>query len=109
MEEIKEWVWLVQTTKGDFCFTVTGELDKAEAAKQLLSVLTEIHLDLIGLVQRKRESGTDDIMGHIVQVEESESERGFMFFAGKSIWQACGMEAQYEAEMIRMEKARETQ
>lgn len=108
MDDNKEWLWFVQTNKGDFFFTVVGEWSQEEAAKKLLQVLEHIKLDFTGLIPRKRPSGGMDTCGTIVQQEDADNGLGYMFFAGKDIWRACGRETEFEAEKIRMEKERET-
>ncbi len=102
IDEIKDWMWLVKTSKGEFFLTVCGKWTQEEAAKRVQAVFKVIlKLDIIGMIPRKRSTGPSDIQGTIYQVPE---EPGFQFLAGKKLWQVCGRGAQYEAEMVLLEK-----
>lgn len=105
VDEIKDWMWLVKTPKGDFFLTVVGKWTQEEAAKRVKAVFEVVlKLDIVGMIPRKRSTGPDDIHGTIY--EEPKDPVGFQFLAGKKLWQACGRGAQYEAERILLEKER---
>ncbi len=107
MDEVKDWLWLVQTDKGDFFITVLGNWTQEEAAKKIRRVFDEIKLDITAMIPRKRATGPDDAMGTIYEQEEPKDARGFNFLAGKKLWEACGRGVEYEAERIRLRKEME--
>ena len=104
MNDMKEWLWLVKTGKGDFFITVIGNWTQEEAAKKLLWVFEHIKLDITAMIPRKRATGPDDAMGTIYQAEEPKDKLGFSFLAGKKLWDVCGRVAEYEAELILLKK-----
>jgi len=111
MDEMKDWLWLVKTNKGDFFITVLGNWTQEEAAKKIRLVFDGIKLDVTAMIPRKRATGPDDAMGTIYQQEKPEDQRekpedwlGFNFLAGKKLWEVCGRGAEYEAERIRLKK-----
>ena len=105
MDEMKEWIWLVKTDKGEFLITVVGNWTQEEAAVRLRGVFhVVLKLGIIGMIPRKRVTGPDDMRGTIYEQPEPKDALGFNFLAGKKIWEACGRGPQYEAEMILQEK-----
>ena len=104
MDEVKDWLWLVKTDKGDFFITVIGNWTQEEAAKKLQLVFEKIKLNITAMIPRKRVTGPDDAMGTIYQQEEPKDELGFEFLAGKKLWGACGRGVEYEAELILLKK-----
>lgn len=105
MDEIKDWMWLVKTNKGEFFMTVVGKWTQEEAAKKVRAVFEVVlKLDIVGMIQRKRATGPDDAMCTIYEQEEPKDELGFSFLAGKKLWEVCGRGVEYEAEMIRLKK-----
>ncbi len=104
MNDMKDYLWLVKTNKGDFFITVIGNWTQEEAAKKLRWVFDEIKLDIIAMIPRKRATGPDDAMGTLYEQEEPKDKRGFQFLGGKKLWAVCGRGVEYEAEMIRLKK-----
>ncbi len=104
MNDWKEYLWLVKTSRGDFFIEVLGNWTQEEAARTLRVVFDMIKLDITAMIPRKRASGPDDLKGIIYQQEEPEDLLGFAFLAGKKLWQVCGRGAEYEAELIRLER-----
>ncbi|MBA7695226.1 hypothetical protein ES703_103848 [subsurface metagenome] len=101
MDEIKDWMWLVKTHKGDFFMTVVGKWTQEEAATRVRGIFhVVLKLVIIGMIPRKRATGPDDAMGTIYQQEEPKDELGFSFLAGKKLWEVCGRGVEYEAQMI---------
>ena len=107
MNDMKDWLWLVKTNKGDFFITVFGNWTQEEAAKKLRWVFAGIKLDITAMIPRKRVTGPDDAMGTIFQQEEPKDELGFSFLGGKKLWEVCGRGVEYEAELIRLKKEME--
>jgi len=104
VDEVKDWMWLVKTDKGDFFMTVVGKWTQEEAAKKVQQVFETIKLDIIGMVPRKRATGPDDMRGTIYEHQEPKDILGFDFFAGRKFWEICGRGAEYEAELILLGK-----
>jgi len=104
MNDMKDYLWLVKTNKGDFFITVLGNWTQEEAAKKIRRVFEEIKLDITAMIPRKRATGPDDAMGTIYEQEEPKDELGFSFLGGKKLWEVCGRGVEYEAELIRLKK-----
>ena len=104
MNDMKDYLWLVKTNKGDFFITVLGNWTQEEAAKKIQLVFEKIKLDITAMIPRKRVTGPDDAMGTIYQQEEPKDELGFEFLGGKKLWEVCGRGVEYEAERIRLKK-----
>ena len=104
MNDMKDYLWLVKTDKGDFFITVIGKWTQEEAAKKLRLVFEEIKLNITAMIPRKRVTGPDDAMGTIYQQEEPKDELGFQFLGGKKLWEVCGRGTEYEAERILLKK-----
>ena len=104
MNEVKDWLWLVKTNKGDFFITVIGNWTQEEAAEKIRLVFEKIKLNITAMIPRKRVTGPDDAMGTIYEQEEPKDELGFSFLAGKRLWEVCGRGVEYEAELIRLKK-----
>ncbi|KKL62911.1 hypothetical protein LCGC14_2180380 [marine sediment metagenome] len=104
MNDMKDYLWLVKTNKGDFFITVFGPWTQEEAAKKLRLVFDSIKLDIIAMIPRKRATGPDDAMGTIYEQEDAKSGLGFEFLGGKKLWAVCGRGVEYEAELIRLKK-----
>ena len=105
MDEVKDWMWLVKTNKGDFFMTVMGKWTQEEAAKRVKAVFKAVFkvvlkLDIVGMIPRKRNTGPDDIQGTICEQLVPKDALGFDFLAGKRFWDLCGRGAEYEAQMI---------
>ncbi|MBA7664245.1 hypothetical protein ES703_72302 [subsurface metagenome] len=61
MDEVKDWLWLVKTNKGDFFITVIGNWTQEEAATRVRGVFRIVlKLNIIGMIPRKRVTGPDD-------------------------------------------------
>ena len=102
MDEIKDWLWLVKTGKGDFFITVVGHWSQEEAATRVRTVFHELlKLSIIAMFPRKRSTGPDEMQCTIYEQQEEKDELGFHFLAGKKIWEAIGRVAEFEAELIR--------
>ncbi len=104
LNDMKDWLWLVETTKGKFFITVLGNWTQEEAAKKIQLVFDRITPDITAMIPRKRVTGPGDAMGTIYQQEEPEDEPGFSFLAGKKLWEVCGRGVEYEAERILLKK-----
>ena len=104
MNDMKDFLWLVKTNKGDFYITVAGNWTQEEAAKKIWMVFDWIKLDINAMIPRKRATGPDDAVGTIYQLEEPEDGGGFQFLGGKKLWEACGRRIEYEAELTRLGK-----
>jgi len=104
MSDMKDYLWLVKTNKGDFFMTVLGNWTQEEAAKKLRLVFDSIKLDITAMIPRKRVTGPDDAMGTIYEQKDAKSGLGFDFLAGKKLWGVCGRGVEYEAELIRLKK-----
>lgn len=101
VDEMKDWMWLVKTSKGDFFITVLGKWTQEEASTRVRGLFhVVLKLIIIAMIPRKRSTGPLDMQGTIIEQLEPRDELGFDFMAGKNIWQACGRGAQFEAEMI---------
>ena len=101
MSDMKDYLWLVKTDKGDFFITVIGHWTQEEAAKKVQMMFEKIKLGITAMIP-------GDAMGTIYQKEKSENGLGFEFLGGKKLWQVCGRGAEYEAERIRLKKEVET-
>ena len=104
MSDMKDYLWLVKTNKGDFFMTVFGNWTQEEAAKKLRLVFDSIKLDIIAMIPRKRVTGPDNAMGTIYEQEDAKSGLGFEFLGGKKLWEVCGRGVEFEAELIRLKK-----
>lgn len=105
MDEMKSWMWLVKTSKGDFFITVMGKWTQEEAAKRIKAVFDVIlKLDIIGMIPRKRSTGPDNMQGLIFEQLEPKDQLGFGFLAGEKIWHVCGRGAEFQAQKILLEK-----
>lgn len=105
MDEVKDWLWLVKTDKGDFFITVIGKWTQEEAATRVRGVFRIVlKLNIIGMIPRKRVTGPGDATCTIYEQEEPKDELGFNLLAGKKIWEVCGRGVEFEAEMIRLKK-----
>ncbi|KKN86960.1 hypothetical protein LCGC14_0262290 [marine sediment metagenome] len=107
MNDVKDWLWLVKTNKGDFCITVLGKWTQEEAASKIRLVFKGIKLDITAMIPRNRATGPGDAMGTIYEQEAPKDKLGFNFLAGKKLWELYGRGAEYEAELIRWGKERE--
>ena len=107
MNEMKDYLWLIKTNKGDFFISVMGNWTQEEAAKKIRLVFDKINLDITAMIPRKRATGDMDAMGTIYEQEKPENALGFQFLGGKKIWEACGRGVEYEAERIRLKKEME--
>jgi len=110
MNDMKDYLWLVKTNKGDFFITVIGNWTQEEAAKKVRAVFEVVlKLDIVGMIPRKRATGPDDAMGTIYEQEEPKDTLGFNFLAGKKLWEVCGRGVEYEAQMILLKEGGKTQ
>lgn len=101
MSNIKDYLWLIKTNKGDFFMTVIGNWTQEEAAKIVRGVFEIVlKLGIIGMIPRKRATGPIEATGTIYEQEEPKDELGFSFLAGKKIWEACNRGVEYEAKCI---------
>lgn len=101
VDEIKDWMWLVKTSKGDFFITVVGKWTQEEAATRVRGVFhVVLKLVIIGMIPRKLRTGPDDMAGTIIEQLEPKDSLGFDFLAGKKLWDICGRSAEYEAQLI---------
>ncbi len=108
MSDMKDYLWLVKTDKGDFFITVMGNWTQEEAATRVRAVFEVIlKLDIIGMIPRKRATGPIEATCTICEQEEPKDELGFSFLAGKKLWDVCGRGVEYEAEQIRLKKEME--
>lgn len=106
MDNFNYYLWLVKTDKGDFFMAASGEWTEAEAAEKVMSVFKQLNLNITGMIPRKRITDKDnDKAGTIVQeLEPTKNPLGYMFMAGRKFWEICGRSAEYEAELVLMEK-----
>ena len=104
MEDMKDYLWLVKTNKGDFFITVVGNWTQEEAAERARRVFKDMKLDFTAMIPRKRATGPDDAMCTLYQSEEPKDGRDFEFLAGKKLFEACGRGVEYDAERTRLEK-----
>lgn len=104
--DVKDWLWLVQTEKGDFFFTVTGKYTQGEAAKMVMAIFKELlKIAIIGLIPRKRPPHPDDPSSCTIhQNHDPDDPHEFYLLAGKRLWEVCGRGAEYEAEYILLSK-----
>ena len=101
MGEVKDWMWLIMTAKGDFFITVCGEWTQEEAAQKVKFVFEVfLKLPIIGMVPRKRSTGPEERQGTIYEQPEPEDALGFYFLGGKNLWEACGRGVEYEAQLV---------
>ncbi len=105
---MKEYLWLVKTSKGNFFITVLGNWTQEEAAKRVRAVFyVLLKLPIVEMIVRKRATGPIEAACTIYEQEKPEDELGFRFLAGKKIWEVCGRGVEYEAEQIRLKKEME--
>jgi len=104
MDEMNEWMWLVNTAKGDFFITVTGRWTQEEAAKKVRTIFDTLKLDIVGMIPRKRATGPIDMTGSIIQQLKPKDELGFDFYAGEKFWRLCGRGAEYDVQRILLEE-----
>ncbi|KKL48307.1 hypothetical protein LCGC14_2326830 [marine sediment metagenome] len=101
MAEVKDWMWLIMTAKGDFLITVAGEWTEEEAAQKVKYVFDVfLKLTIIGMVPRKRSTGPQERQGTIYEQPEPKDALGFNFLGGKKLWEVCGRGAEYQAELV---------
>lgn len=103
-DEMKDYLWLLKTDKGDFFITVFGNWTEEEAAKKARAVFEAINVNITAMIPRKRVTGPDDVMCTLYEQKDAVSGLGFDFLAGKKLWEVCGRGAEYEAELIRLKK-----
>ncbi len=104
MSDMKDYLWLLKTDKGDFFISVLGNWTQEEAAKKVQLVFGTIGANITAMIPRKRATGPDDAMCTLYEQEDAKSGLGFDFLAGKKLWEACGRGVEYEAELIRSKK-----
>ena len=104
MNDMKDYLWLVKTNKGDFLMTVMGDWTQEEAANKIRWVFDEIKLDITAMIPRKRATGPIEATGTIYQQEKPTDQLVFSFLGGKKLWDACGRGVEFEAELIRSKK-----
>ena len=104
MSDMKDYLWLLKTNKGDFFITVMGHWTQEEAAKRVQVVFESIKVDITAMIPRKRATGPDDAMCTLYEQEKPEINGPFQFLAGKKLFVACGRGVEYEAERIRLKK-----
>jgi len=110
MNEMKDYLWLLKTNKGDFFITVIGNWTQEEAAEKVLRVFKGIKVDITGMIPRKRATGPDEMTCTIYEQEEpNKDEIGFSFLANKRLWQVCGRGVEYEAERTLLKKQLESE
>lgn len=107
MEDYNYFLWLVKTDKGDFFIHVSGKWSEAEAAQKVFQLFKLMKIDIIGMIPRKRDSGQTEMSGTIVQQMEPKDQLGFDFMAGKKFWEISGRLAEYDAELVLLEKEME--
>lgn len=107
MKEMKDYLWLLKTDKGDFFITVLGNWTQEEAAKKARAIFETIKVNITAMIPRKRATGPDDAMCTLYEQADAKSGLGFDFLAGKKLWEACGRGVEYEAEHIRLKKEME--
>ena len=70
MYDMKDWLWLVKTNKGDFFITVLGKWTQEEATNRVKAIFKVLlKLDIVDMIPRKRASGPVDAMGTLYQQE----------------------------------------
>ena len=104
MNDMKDYLWLVKTDKGDFFITVVGHWTEAEAAQKVIKVFNGIKLPVIAMIPRKRAAGDLETGCTLYEQKDAKSGLGFDFLAGKKLWEVCGRGVEYEAEMILLKK-----
>ena len=104
MDNFNYYLWLAKTDKGDFFMATSGNWTEAEAAQKVLHVFKQLNLDIISMVPRKRATGPNETTGTIIQELEPASELGYTFLAGRKFWEICGRVAEYDAELVLMDK-----
>jgi len=104
MNDMKDYLWLLQTDKGDFFISVFGNWTQEEAAKKARTVFDSIGVNITAMIPRKRATGPDETMCTLYEQKDAKSGLGFDFLAGKRLWEACGRGVEYEAELIRSKK-----
>ncbi len=104
MNNMKDYIWLLKTDKGDFFITVYGPWTQEEAAEKVQAVFKAIGAKITAMIPRKRVTGPSDAGCTLYEQKDAKSGLGFDFLAGKKIWEACGRGAEYEAELIRSKK-----
>jgi len=104
MNDMKDYLWLLKTDKGDFFITVLGNWTQEEAAKKARLIFDKIGVNIIAMIPRKRATGPDDASCTLYEQEDAASGLGFDFLAGKKLWAACGRGVEFEAELIRQKK-----
>jgi hypothetical protein len=107
MGEINDWLWLVQTDKGNFFMTVAGEWSQAEALKKVWQLFTMLKIDITGLFPRQRATGSVDNTGTIFQTDDPKNALGYEFLAAKRFWALGNRMAEFEAEMLLLKKQTE--
>ncbi len=103
-DAINDWMWLVQTNKGDFFITASGKWTQGVAAENVHFTFKSLGLEVIGMIPRKRSTGPDDMQCTITDRLEHKSPLGFTLLAGERLWKICGRYAEYQAEKILFEK-----
>lgn len=104
VREMEDWMWLVKTNKGDFFMTVVGKWTQEKAASKVITVFNGLKLDIVAMIPRKRGPSSTESTGTILQQNPVKDKQGFDFLAGKKFWDLCGRSAEYEAEMVLLEK-----
>jgi len=104
MNDMKDYLWLVKTDKGDFFITVLGNWTQEEAAEKARAVFETIKVNITAMIPRKRVTGPDDAMCTLYEQADAKSGLGFEFLGGKKLWEACGRGVEFEAELIRLKK-----
>lgn len=104
MSDMKDYLWLLKTDKGDFFITVMGNWTQAEAAEKARAVFDAIKVKIIAMIPRKRATGPLDAGCTLYEQKDAKSGLGFDFLADKKLWEACGRGVEYEAELIRQKK-----
>ena len=107
---MKEYLWLIKTSKGDFFITVLGDWTQEEASKRVRIIFeTVLKLDIIRIIPRKQATGSMDNCCTLYEQEEPHKDKlGYSFLAGKKIWEAGGRGVEYEAKQIHLKKEMET-
>lgn len=97
-EKLNEWIWLLNTPKGDFCFTVLGPWSQEEAAKILHTVFGPASLNLVitGMTPRKRQVGPNENHATIYKDPVTALPN---LSAGRGLFRAVGKSVEYEALM----------
>ncbi len=102
MDDMKEYMWLIKTAKGDFFITVLGDWNLEEAATKARLVFEALKLDITAMIPRKRVTVPDNTMCTIY--ENAKEPLGFAFLAGQKLWEVCDRGSEYEAELIRLKE-----